>query len=64
MGHLCLPHPEQGQSYPHFSREEGPAEPDDQPGLVGNCSEGVTETKHLVLLIVAIETIDLYRDNG
>ena len=57
--YLDLSHPQQGQPNSDLPRLEGAAQPHDEFGLVWDCGERVVDTDHLILLVVAIETIDL-----
>ena len=57
--HLDPSHPRQGQLNSHLSRLEAAAQPYDEFGLVWDCGERVVDTDHHILLVVAIETIDL-----
>ena len=61
--YLNLSHPQQGQPNPDLSRLEGAAQPHDEFGLIRDGGERVVNPEHLVLLVVAIETIDL-RETG
>ena len=57
--YLNLSHPQQRQPNSDLSRLEGAAQPHNEFGLVWDCSERVVDSDHLILLVVAIETIDL-----
>ena len=50
---------QQGQMNSDLSRLEAAAQPYDELGLVWDCGERVVDTDHHILLVVAIETIDL-----
>ena len=52
-------HPQQGQLNADLSRLEAVAQPYNELGIVWDCGEMVVDTDHLILLVVAIETLDL-----
>ena len=52
-------HPQQGQPHSDLSRLEVAAQPHDEFGLVWDCGKRVVDIDHLILLVVAIATIDL-----
>ena len=52
-------HHQQGQPNSDLSQLEATAQPYDELGLVWDCGERVVDTDHHILLVVAIETIDL-----
>ena len=63
---LWLVHSEEGDANSDLSAEggSGSAQSDDQSGLAGDSRQLVVEPRHLILLLVAIETVHLCRMNS
>ena len=59
---LWLVHSEEGEANSDLSGEEGSTQSDDESGLAGDSRQLVVEPRHLILLLVAIETVYLYRE--
>ena len=61
---LWLVHSEEREANSDLSGEGGAAQSDDESGLAGDCRQLVVEPRHLILLLVAIETVHLCRINS
>ena len=61
---LWLVHSEEEEANSDLSGEGGSAQSDDQSGLAGDCRQLDVEPRHLILLLVAIETVHLCRMNS
>ena len=60
LAYLHFSYSEQKEFNSELPRLEGTAHSHNHLGLVGNSGESVVETEEFVLLVIAVDTVDLY----